>query len=139
MGNYSKSTLSEFSGTTTITANANSPITSTGLTKPQYAVFDGAGNIWISNAVSSAGSIFGYSSAGVALSPSVGLAHTYKESYGIAVDRSGNIWVGNQAASSATVQGYVTEIVGGAVPVLTPISAGLPAAAGGTNKLASKP
>ena len=139
IGNYSKSTISEFSGLGNVTGSANSPITSTGLTKPQFGVFDGAGSYWVTNAVSSAGSVFGYSSAGVALTPTVGLTHTFKTADGIAVDRSGNIWVGNQSAASASAQGYVTEIVGGAVPVLTPISAGLPVTAGGTNKLASKP
>jgi len=139
--NFGKSTIGGVAGTstTTLTAAANTPITATGLTAPQFEVIDGAGNIWVPQA-SSTGNVFAYSATGTALSPTGGFVHTYKEPYGIAIDPSGNVWVGNEnAAATATVQGYVTEIVGAAVPVVTPIAAGLPTTAGGTSTLGTRP
>ncbi|SNS29520.1 hypothetical protein SAMN05421770_101379 [Granulicella rosea] len=141
--NYSKSTLSAVTGSTTIVAATNSPYTTTNLTKPEALAVDGAGNIWASQAASGGGATFEYSSianGGGALSPAAGFVHYTGESYGIAIDGSGNVWIGNYTAKpTASVQGYITEIVGAAAPVLTPIAAGLPSTPGGTNKLGSRP
>lgn len=110
------------------------------LTKPEFAVVDGANNLWVSNAVSTAGPVFEVSDTGVPVAPTVGYAHTYAEPYGIAVDPSGNVWVANyNSSASATVQAFITEIVGQAVPVVTPLSAGLPSTPGGVSKLGTKP
>ena len=55
--------------------------------------------------------------------------------YGIAIDGSGNVWVTNAAGSS------VTELVGVATPVITPIAAGLPVVPtpDGTSNLGTRP
>lgn len=139
--NYGAETLAEFSGTSGITGNASSPYTMPAtLTKPEFAVVDGANNLWVSNAVSTAGPVFEVSDTGVPVAPTVGYAHTYAEPYGIAVDPSGNVWVANyNSSASATVQAFITEIVGQAVPVVTPLSAGLPSTPGGVSKLGTKP
>jgi hypothetical protein len=51
------------------------------------------------------------------------------------VDGSGNVWVANYGYYS------VTEIVGAAAPVITPIAAGLPATptADGSSSLGTRP
>lgn len=142
--NYGAYTLSELSGKATITGAIGSPFnvsSSTGLTKPEFQVTDGAGNLWVTDAAtttaSPAGSVYEISNAGVLLSEGTGYAHTYDEPYGIAVDGSGNVWVGAYAAAEPSA--FVTEIVGAAVPVVTPVAAGLPTTPGGTSKLGTRP
>jgi hypothetical protein len=145
--NYGAETVAELSGKATVTGNSSSPYTTyTSLTKPEFQVMDGAGNIWVTDAAtttaSPAGSVYEVLAGGTSTNPttSLGFTHTYDEPYGIAIDGSGNVWVaGYASAASASVQSFITEIVGAAVPVVTPIAAGLPASAGGTNKLATKP
>jgi sugar lactone lactonase YvrE len=148
VSNYGKDTIGGIAATstTTLAAAANTPFSdgsSTAYPAPGQLVVDGAGNIWASQHTA-AGAVFAFSAAGVALSPTAGFAHTYKEPNGIAIDPSGNVWVGNQTAvatlaSGTNVQAFVTEIVGAAVPVVTPIAAGLPATAGGPSKLGARP
>ena len=84
------------------------------------------------------------SNAGTAISPSNGFPHTWYYPSGIAIDPSGNVWVGTENKDTSTASnagttgpggaaagGSVTEIIGAAVPVITPIAAGLPTTAGG--------
>jgi hypothetical protein len=147
--NFGKATIGGIAGTSTtnLVNAANVPITTTSVASPQFLTVDGAGNIWTSDAAASLtiGNVYEFSSTGVALSPTSatptgGFTHTYKTPYQVAVDPSGNVWVGSSAAAaSATAQAFFTEIVGAAVPVVTPIAAGLPAVAGGTNRLGTKP
>jgi hypothetical protein len=134
-------------------AASGSPFTGGGLAKAEYQVLDGAGNSWITNYVSKAGSVAEFANNGTALSPTAAFAHTFYGAYGIAVDPSGNVWVGNYSSSNTTAAqaatgsgpggsaggGIITEIIGAAVPVVTPIAAGLPATAGGTSYLATAP
>jgi len=156
VANYisSNSVIDEFTITSgpAITAVGGSPYTVTGLTKTYYTVLDGAGNTWNTTDVS-AGPIVEAAATGATLSPSAGLVHTYYFPQGIAVDPSGNVWIGCDKAYTATATaagtngpggaaggGYITEIIGAAVPVVTPIAAGLPATAGGgTSHLATAP
>jgi hypothetical protein len=140
--NYGAETVSVISGTSTISAASGSAFTGpANLTKPEFQVTDGAGNLWVTDAASTsatpAGSVYEMSAAGANLSPSVGFAHTYNEPYGIAVDPSGNVWVG--AYSAAEPSGFITEIVGAAAPTISPIAAQLPSTAGGTSLIATKP
>jgi hypothetical protein len=137
--NFGKETLAEFSGSTTVTGATNAPYTmSASLTKPQFQVTDGAGNLWVTDAASApTGTIFEISNAGVPQGPAAGFAHTYDEPYGIAVDLSGNVWVG--AFSAGQPNGFITEIVGAAAPVVTPLAAGLPLTPGGASKLGTRP
>jgi hypothetical protein len=98
---------------------------------------DGGGNAWTTNyyghsvvELSNSGAVLsganGYSSANVIFPSS------------LAIDGSGNVWV-----TSGDIQGKcnVVEYIGIAVPVITPISAGLPATptADGSSKLGTKP
>jgi hypothetical protein len=61
---------------------------------------------------------------------------------GLAIDGSGNVWVTNYFLDGNTLNGNsVTEIIGVATPVITPICAGLPATptANGTSNLGTRP
>ena len=55
--------------------------------------------------------------------------------YGIAIDGSGNVWITCYGGST------VTELIGAAAPVITPISAGLPTVptVNGTSNLGTRP
>jgi hypothetical protein len=155
VGNYSTTagggSLSEIAPTTTttITGVSGSPFTGGGAQNPTRSIVDGLGNVWFTNYVSGAGSVSEFTSAGAPISPSYvsatsvgGFAHTYAGAEGIAIDGSGNVWIGNSssgAAASATNNGFLTEIVGQAGPVVTPLAAGLPATPGGTSRLGIRP
>jgi streptogramin lyase len=91
-----------------------------GLNFPYGIAIDGAGDVWAANNGGNADSISEFSSAGVAISGANGYVNLGMFApYGIAVDGSGNVWV----ASDDNV-GPLTEFVGAAVPVVTPLSAG---------------
>jgi hypothetical protein len=146
IGNYSSTagSVAEIAATSTavINAAAGSPFSGGGLASPFRSLIDGLGNVWVTNYKSAAGTVSELSSAGAAISPGVGFAHTYAGAYGLAIDASGNVWIGNGssgAAASSTAQGFITEIVGQAAPVVTPLAASLPGAAGGTSRLGIRP
>jgi streptogramin lyase len=93
-----------------------------GLEDPGSIAIDGAGNVWVSNILGNGLSEF--SSNGTAISPSNGYLDggfysAPPVSNGIAIDGSGNIWI------SDSFQEYLTEVVGAAAPVVTPIVANL--------------
>jgi streptogramin lyase len=106
--------------------SSGQPITSSsgysggGLSFPYGIAIDGAGNAWAANNGGNADSISEISSAGTALSGDNGyVSFGMFAPYGIAVDGSGNVWVASDNAS-----GPLTEFVGVATPVVTPLSAG---------------
>lgn len=149
-GNYSQSTAFGITGTSTVSATSGSPYTTTNLTKPEYLVVDGAGIVWATDAAGGAGGVFEYGDDALTLSPSCGIGcgfgtnvdftgsgFLFDESYQLAVDPSGNVWVGNAGAGAPSA--YISEIVGAAYPVVTPIAAGLPTTPGGTNRLGTEP
>ena len=109
-----------------------------GLAKAELAAIDGAGDVWVTNYTKQAGNVSEFSHSGTPISPATtGFAKStsyWYGTYGIAIDASGNVWVGN--FSSPT---FYTEIVGQAVPVVTPLAAGLPTTPGGTSKLGTRP
>ncbi len=111
--------VSEFSSTgTAITGKSGYP--GGGLNEPFGIAIDGAGNVWAANHGGDSDSISEISNAGVAISGTNGYVNVGMFSpYAIAVDGSGNVWV----ASDDNV-GPLTEFVGVATPVVTPISAG---------------
>jgi hypothetical protein len=92
------------------------------------AAVDGNGNIWVTNrfnaslggsaAAPGASTIIELTSAGVAVSPSTN--YTYggilDDPLNLAIDPSGDIWVTNYGGSK------LVEIIGGAAPVVTPLS-----------------
>jgi hypothetical protein len=84
---------------------------------------DGNSNLWICSfgppsLLVPYQNVTGFSSSGTVLTGADGLQATNLNPTGIAIDGSGNIWVSNGAA-------FVTEFVGAAVPVVTPIAAGV--------------
>jgi hypothetical protein len=140
-GNYAANNLSEIQEGSDIGNTANGgTFSGGGLNKPHKLVLDGSSDIWTTNTVTSgSGVVSEFASADTpsytaqsVISPVGGYgsvtgtvltARNYNESYGIALDASGNVWVGAGAGST------ITEIVGAATPVITPIASNLPATA----------
>lgn len=116
--NGSAYSLAIFSGGTT------TAITSACLQKPNFIAIDGNGNAWVTNNNATSGGIFTvceFDSDGSLISSSSGFGpHGISTGRGIAVDLSGNVWVSNYTTSSTSA--YVTQIVGAAVPAVSPIA-----------------
>ena len=115
--------LSEFIGTGAMTGTpitGKSGYSGGGLDNPYGIAIDGAGNVWAANNGGDSDSISEISSGGTAISGASGYVNQLMFSpYGIAVDGSGNVWV-----TSDDNVGPLTEFVGAATPVVTPIAAG---------------
>ena len=87
---------------------------------------DGAGQVWVTSehfvgfpATYKPGTITQISNSGVAISPSTGFQASGMIYVGlVAVDGSGNVWVPDGG-------NYVFEFIGAAVPVVTPVAAGV--------------
>ena len=102
---------------------------------------DGADNVWFAN-----GSAVGeLSNSGAFLTlPLLGFTSgTLAFPYGplqLALDGSGDVWAAN-SGPAPTYSGGVSEFIGLATPVITPIVAGLPATptANGTSNLGTRP
>jgi secreted PhoX family phosphatase len=97
-----------------------------GLDVPEGIAIDGAGNVWVANRGSTAtsppypdSSISEFNSSGTAVSPSTGFQAGLNISLSLAIDGSGNVWTTNTNLNT------VTEFVGAATPVVTPIVANL--------------
>jgi len=112
------STLYELSSTGTVLSGMYG-YSGGGLNTPNSIAIDGAGNAWIANgAATNPGTISEFSNAGAPLSPSTGYASGgMYETAGIAIDGSGDAWMVNSGNNS------ITEMIGVAAPVVTPISA----------------
>jgi hypothetical protein len=153
--NTTSATAVSYSSTTPGATNTVSfaPVASTlsavnggGIATARGVAIDGANNVWIANDANASSGLYAvseFTNAGVALSPTSYVSSTSENGgfqkaatvfaglRGIAIDPSGNVWVSNTAVTS---DNWVTEIVGAAVPVVTPISAALAA-----NSLGTKP
>ncbi len=119
VANYLGDSVSEISPTAAVLSTG---FTGGGLLHPQGIAVDGAGNIWIANfRGNSVTELAGAASAhpGQPLSPPAGWSPTPTslQAFGLAIDASGNLWISNFANRS------ITEIVGLAAPVKTPLSA----------------
>ncbi len=117
VANDTGSSISEFN-------SSGSPVSATaytggGLNQPIGIAIDGAGNVWTSNYAGN--SLSEFNSGGVAISPSTGYQAGLFEPYGVAIDGSGNVWTGNAGGSGTTL----TEFVGAATPVVTPLAVGV--------------
>ncbi len=115
--------VSEFStsGVTPTPITGTGGFSGGGLDNPYGIAIDGAGNVWAANNGGDADSISEIGSNGVAISGPNGYVNVSMFSpYGIAVDGSGNVWV-----ASDDDAGALTEFVGIATPVVTPLSAGV--------------
>jgi sugar lactone lactonase YvrE len=117
--NSNSSTVSKFSSAGT----ALSPSTGWGNetdAQPVAIAIDGAGSVWIANAQNA--NISEFSSTGVAISPVTGYTNN-QLSYpsALAIDGAGNIWVPAGSAGNS----LVSEFIGAAAPVVTPVAANL--------------
>jgi hypothetical protein len=114
--------VSELSGSGVALSPA-SGFTGGGLNGPAGIAIDGRGNVWVANY--KGGSISEFSNSGVAISPSTGFTGGagLSQPYSIAIDGSGDVWTGNDQINGDNAS--VTEFIGAAVPVVTPIAAGV--------------
>jgi len=92
---------------------------------PNDVATDGAGNVWVTN--SGQNSVPEWSPSGFPIG-NTGGANGYTGPYmddpnGLAIDGSGNVWVANLGATGTA--GTVTEFIGAAVPIATPVVANL--------------
>jgi hypothetical protein len=117
VANLAGSSLSRFS-------NAGQPISGSpfyggGLNAPIGLAIDGLGNVWLVNSGSNSISEFlstGRPQSGAAGYGSSALSNPYR----LAIDRSGSVWVANVGGSAST--STITQMVGVAAPVVTPLS-----------------
>ena len=97
------------------------------LDQPEAVAIDGAGNVWTANEFG--GSVSELSSSGANLSGDNGFGYNAGSidlPDAIAVDGSGNVWIGNLSGTGAAQNtGSVTELIGAATPVVTPLSIGV--------------
>jgi len=119
IANYLGDSISEISTTGQLLSPG---YTGGGLLHPQGIAIDGAGAVWIANfRGNSITELAGAASAhpGQPLSPAIGWAPTPTslQPFAIAIDASGNLWISNFSNNS------ITQIVGLATPVKTPLSA----------------
>jgi streptogramin lyase len=98
-----------------------------GLSISDGIAIDGASNIWISNYGVSTGNPTGGNTVsefnnGVAVSGANGYQYrsgNLSQPQGIATDSAGNVWIGDNGSNT------ITELVGAATPVITPLAAAL--------------
>jgi streptogramin lyase len=116
ISNNANNSVTELNSNGTAVAN----YTGGGLSTPQGLAVDGLGNVWVANA-GPAGtpgkSVTELNNSGAAFSPSTGfIGGAMSSPFSLAIDGSGNVWVSNNTGNS------VTEIVGAAAPVVTPLA-----------------
>ncbi len=113
--------LSELKSDGTAMSPDPAGFTGGGINVPYGLAIDGAGNVWTANNGGNSNSVSEFNSGGNAISGSNGyVSNGLIEPYGIAVDPSGNVWV-----ASDNTSGPLTEFVGAAAPVVTPLAVGV--------------
>ena len=107
---------------------------------PGSIAIDGAGNVWAGSGLNSniSNHVIELTNGGVALSPTGGFTDShFNQMLTIAVDGSGNVWTANSGSTSGViVASSVSELIGAATPVATPMGANLSAP---YNAAASRP
>jgi hypothetical protein len=163
-GNTTSATAISYSTVTpgaAVTANFAAPVNVTGIfvggmTTPRDVAIDGNDNIWMPNSAVASSGLYavtelannGTAAVATAISPTsttAGSGNTVTNNGGfqkaatvlaspraVAIDGSGNVWVTNTLSSTQST--WITEIVGAASPVVTPLSIALK-----SNKLGHKP
>ena len=112
--------ISEFDSSGNPLSGSNG-FTGGGITSPYGIAIDGNGNIWAANYGGNGNSISEFNSSGAPISGSNGyVSGGLLEPYGVAVDPSGNVWI-----ASDNTSGPLTEFIGLASPVVTPLAAGV--------------
>lgn len=104
-----------------------------GVSSPQAIAIDGAGNAWVASLTA----LSGLSSTGTFFTGSTGITSpAFSNAAALAIDGSGNIWVANFQGTNG-----ISELIGAAAPVVTPIAAGLPATpySNGTSTMGTRP
>jgi hypothetical protein len=112
-----------------------------GLMSPIATAIDGAGNVWIADAGLNGRScrVAEFSGTGAAITgPNGYTGGGVSELTAIAVDGSGNVWI---TAGNPDTVNAVTELIGAATPVITPLVAGLPnpPSSNGSSSLGTRP
>ena len=111
---------------TGLTGTSLGTFTGGGLNNPTALAVEGSGSVWITNGNNSL-SVF--TNSGRAISPPAGFTGANLNApSSLAIDTSGNVWVANAGNST------VTEFLGAADPVVTPLAIGVK-----TNALGVKP
>jgi hypothetical protein len=128
--------VSAYSNSGTPISSGPDGYTGGGMDAPNNIALDGAGNVWVSNNFF-INSVSELSKSGSPITGSGGYTGgTQDVPYDLAIDGSGDVWITNYLGST------VTELIGAAVPVITPICAGLPVVptvSGGASNLATRP
>jgi streptogramin lyase len=126
ISNNGNKSVTELNSTGTAVAN----YTGGGLSGPQGLAVDGQGNVWVAN--NAGNSVTELNNSGAAFSPATTgfVGGGMSSPFSLAIDGSGNVWVSNNASGSNSV----TEIVGAAAPVVTPLALAVK-----TNTLGKRP
>jgi streptogramin lyase len=124
ISNAGAASVSKFSNTGSPVSG--SPFTGN-LNQPTGVAIDGSGNAWTANEFG--GSVTELSPTGSILSGSNGYGFnggSVDLPVTVAIDGSGNVWIGNLSGTgNAGTTGSITELIGAAAPVVTPLSVGV--------------
>ena len=91
------------------------------MNNPNSLAIDSNNNVWVANYLGS--TVTELDNSGNPLSPSTGFAVGLLDGpQAVETDGSGNVWIAN---ANATTTNAVTELVGAAVPKVTPLAYGL--------------
>jgi streptogramin lyase len=117
VANQSGNSLSKFPNSLPSSVSSSSAFTGGGLSQPVGIAIDSGGNAWVAN--NYIPSLSKFSGTGIAISPSSGYtAGGLGTPNSVAIDASGDVWATNGIGS-------VTELIGAASPVVTPIVSNL--------------
>jgi sugar lactone lactonase YvrE len=133
VANSGNSTISKFN-TSGTAISGSSGYSGGGLDGIIVVAIDGAGNVWAAN--SGNNSVSEFNSTGIAITGSNGYTcgGCMTSPVGPAIDGSGNVWVANNNST-------ISELIGAATPVITPLVAGLPLTptGNGSSNLGTRP